>query len=222
MPTYFQDLSQAIRGLRRRPGFLVGALVTLALGIGANVTVFSLVNALLLRPLPFGDRSDRVVTLHSTHRLQPEDWGDSDLSYPDFVDVRRESQSFEDVAGFLGRNFTVTSASDAERLLGVSVTPELFPMLGVDPILGRHFTADEAAPPGLESVVILTHGLWQRRFGGDPSIVGQGVIINDRARTVIGVMPPGFKFPERSELYTPLRLDPPARADRNVSVVAVL
>jgi putative ABC transport system permease protein len=196
--------------------------VTLALGIGANVTVFSLVNALLLRPLPFGDRSDRVVTLHSTHRLQPEDWGDSDLSYPDFVDVRRESQSFEDVAGFLGRNFTVTSASDAERLLGVSVTPELFPMLGVDPILGRHFTADEAAPPGLESVVILTHGLWQRRFGGDPGIVGQGVIINDRARTVIGVMPPGFKFPERSELYMPLRLDPPARVDRNVSVVAVL
>ncbi len=222
MPTYFQDLSQAIRGLRRRPGFLVAALVTLALGIGANVTVFSLVNALLLRPLPFGERSDRVVTLHSTHRLQPEDWDDSDLSYPDFVDVRRESQSFEDVAGFLGRNFTVTSASDAERLLGVSVTPELFPMLGVDPILGRHFTADEAAPPGLESVVILTHGLWQRHFGGDPSIVGQGVIINERARTVIGVMPPGFKFPERSELYMPLRLDPPARADRNVSVVAVL
>jgi putative ABC transport system permease protein len=222
MPTYFQDLSQAIRGLRRRPGFLAAALVTLALGIGANVTVFSLVNALLLRPLPFGERSDRVVTLHSTHRLQPEDWDDSDLSYWDFVEVRRQSQSFEEVAGFLGRNFTVTSESDAERLVGMSVTPEMFSMLGVEPILGRQFTADEAAPPGLESVVILTHGLWQRRFGGDPRIIGRGVVINDRARTVVGVMPPGFKFPERSELYMPLRLEDPPRAARNVSVIAVL
>ena len=222
MPTYFQDLSQAIRGLRRRPGFLVAALVTLALGIGANVTVFSLVNALLLRPLPFGERSDRVVTLHSTHRLQPEDWGDSNLSYWDFIEVRRQSQSFEEVGGFLGRNFTVTSESDAERLVGMSVTPEMFSMLGVEPILGRHFTADEAAPPGLESVVILTHGLWQRRFGGDPGIIGRGVVINDRARTVVGVMPPGFKFPERSELYMPLRLEEPPRAARNVSVIAVL
>jgi putative ABC transport system permease protein len=222
MPTYFQDLSQAIRGLRRRPGFVVAALVTLALGIGANVTVFSLVNALLLRPLPFGGRSDRVVTLHSTHRLQPEDWGDSDLSYWDFVDVKLQSQSFDNVAGFVGRNFTVTSESDAERLLGLSVTPEMFPMLGIDPILGRHFTAEEATPPGLESVVILTHGLWQRRFGGDPGIIGRAVIINDRARTVIGVMPVGFKFPERSELFMPLRLDETSRANRNVSVVAVL
>ena len=96
MPTYFQDLSQAIRGLRRRPGFLAAALVTLALGIGANVTVFSLVNALLLRPLPFGERSDRVVTLHSTHRLQPEDWDDSDLSYLGF---RRRSPAVAVVRG---------------------------------------------------------------------------------------------------------------------------
>lgn len=222
MPTYFQDLSQAVRGLRRRPGFLVAALVTLAVGIGANVTVFSLVNALLLRPLPFGDRSDRVVTLHSTHRLQPEDWDDSDLSYLDFIDVQAQSRSFDGIAGFVGRNFTVTNESDAERLLGISVTPEMFPMLGIDPILGRHFTAAEAAAPGLESVVMLTHGLWQRRFGGDPAIIGRGVIINDRARTVIGVMPPGFKFPERSELYMPLRLDESSRATRNISVVAVL
>ena len=222
MPTYFQDLSQAVRGLRRRPGFLMAALVTLALGIGANVTVFSLVNALLLRPLPFGDQSNRVVTLHSTHRLQAEDWDDSDLSYLDLVDVRQQSQSFEGVAGFAGRNFTVTSESDAERLLGLSVTTDLFPMLGIDPILGRHFAADEGAAPGLESVVILTHGLWQRRFGGDPAIIGRGVIINDRTRTVIGIMPPGFKFPERSELYMPLRLDESSRAARNFSAVAVL
>lgn len=222
MPTYFQDFSQAFRGLRRRPGFLFAALATLALGIGANVTVFSLVNALLLRPLPFGDRSDPVVTLHSTHRLQAEDWDDSELSYRDLADLRQQAQSFDNVGGFLLRNFTVSSEVDAERLLGLSVTPEVFPLLGVEPLLGRNFTFDEAASPGLESSVILTHGLWQRRFGGDPSIVGRSVTINDRARTVVGVMGPGFKFPERSELYMPLRLDEAPRSARNVAAIGVL
>jgi putative ABC transport system permease protein len=222
MPTYFQDLAQAIRGLARRPAFVAAAVLTLAIGIGANVTVFSLVNALLLRPLPFGDRSSRVVTLHSTHHLQPEDWGDSRLSYRDLVDLHQQARSFEGVGGFIGRNFTVTTDTEAERLLGVSVTPELFSLLGTEPMLGRHFVAEEAAAPGLESVVMLTHGLWQRRFGADPSIVGQGVVINGRARTVIGVMPPRFKFPERSELYTPLRLEESERAARNVNAVAVL
>ncbi len=222
MPAYFQDVVHAIRGLRRRPGFLIAALATLALGIGANVTVFSLVNALVLRPLPFGDRSDRVVTLHSTHRLQAEDWDDSELSYRDLMDVRDQAQVFEGVAGFLGRNFTVTSDSDAERLLGLSVTPGLFTMLGADPVLGRDFRPEDAAEPGLESVVILTHGLWQRRFAADPAIIGRGVTINEHARTVIGIMPPGFKFPERAELYMPLRLERAARGDRNVAAVAVL
>jgi predicted permease len=222
MPTYFQDFSQACRGLRRRPGFLFAALATLALGIGANVTVFTLVNALLLRPLPFGDRSDRVVTLHSTHRLQAEDWDDSELSYRDLIDVREQARSFENVGGFLLRNFTVSSEIDAERLLGASVTPEVFPLLGIEPLLGRNFTFDEAAPPGLESSVILTHGLWQRRFGGDASIVGRSVTINDRARTVVGVMRPGFKFPERSELFMPLRLDELPRSARNIAAIGVL
>src|SRR3990170_2552426 len=148
MPTYFQDVSQAIRGLRKRPGFLLAAVLTLAVGIGANVTVFSLVNALLLRPLPFGDRSDRVVTLHSTHRLQSEDWEDSRVSYRDLVDLKRESRAFDDVAGLVARNFTVTSDTDAERVLGESVTPNLFPLLGVEPMLGRNFLPEEAAAPG--------------------------------------------------------------------------
>ncbi|HXG89441.1 MAG TPA: ABC transporter permease [Vicinamibacterales bacterium] len=222
MPTYFQDFSQALRGLRRRPGFVCAALATLTLGIGANVTVFSLVNALLLRPLPFGDRSDRVVTLHSTHRLQAEDWDDSELSYRDLIDLQEQSHTLDGVGGFIGRNFTVTTETDAERLQGLSVTPALFPLLGVEPTLGRNFTDDEGAAPGLESSVILTHGLWERRFAADRSIIGRSVTINDRARTVVGVMPRGFRFPERAELYMPLRLDQAPRTARNVTAIGIL
>jgi predicted permease len=220
--TVLQDLNYAARGLRKRPGFFLAAVATLAVGIGANVSVFSLVNALLLRPLPFGDRSDRVVMLHSTHPQQPEDWDDANLSYPDFQDLRRETTSFDGLGAFVSRNFTVTSESDADRLLGVSVTPALFPLLGVTPALGRSFTDDDAAAPGLESVVILSHGLWLRRFAADPNIVGRPVIINERARTVIGVMPAGFKFPERSELFMPLRWDEAPRTVRSLGVVGVL
>jgi putative ABC transport system permease protein len=222
VPTFLQDVSYAIRGLRKRPGFWLAAIATLAAGIGANVAVFSLVNALLLRPLPFGDRSDRVVMLHSTHPQQPEDWDDSGLSYRDFADIREQATSLENSGAFLTRNFTVATDAEADRLLGVSITPDLLPALGVEPILGRTFTPDDAAAPGLETVVILSHGLWQRRFGADPSIVGRDVVINERARTVIGVMPPRFKFPERSELFMPLRWDDAPRSARSLGVVAVL
>ena len=222
MPTFLLELTYAVRTLRRHPAFLVTAAGTLAIVICANVTVFSLVNAILIRPMPFGDRTDRVVALHSTHRLQAEDWDDSVLSYPDLLDVRNQANSFEGVGGFVTRNFTVTTDADAERLLGVSVTPDLFPLLGIEPILGRNFTPDEGAPPGLETSVILTHGVWERRFAGDPNIIGRSVIINERARTVVGVMPRGFKFPERSELYMPLRLVDSSRAARSVAAVGVL
>jgi putative ABC transport system permease protein len=222
MRTVQQDLSHALRSLRKRPGFSIAAILTLAIGIGGNVTVFTIVNALLLRPLPFGERSSRIVTLHSTHRLQPEDWDDSRLSYPDLLDLRRASRSFEDIGGFLSRNFTVTTDADAERLQGESVTPNLFAILGVEPILGRNFVNEEATPPGLETSVILTHGLWRRRFGGDPSIVGRGIVINERLRTVVGVMPLGFKFPERAELYMPLRWDEQPRSARSVGTIAAL
>lgn len=222
MPSVFQEVSQAFRALRKRPGFAFAAVMTLAIGIGANVTVFSVVNALLLRPLPFGNRSDRVVTLHSTHPMQAEDWDDSRLSYPDLLDLQRETTTFEGVGGYLSRNFTVTNETDAERLLGESVTPNLFPLLGVAPILGRNFVPEEAAAPGFETSVILSHGLWMRRFGADRSIIGRPIVINERARAVVGVMPPGFKFPDRSELYMPFRWDEMPRSGRSVSAIGVL
>ena len=223
MTSPFQDASHAIRSLRKRPGFAIAAIVTLTVGIGANVTVFSIVNAMLLRPLPFGERSDRVVTVHSTHRMQSEDWGwgASELSYRDLLDLRAAT-AFEGLAAYVARNFTLAGEDSAERVQGGSVTPDLFAVLGVEPMLGRTFLAEEAAAPGLESVVILTHGLWQRRYGADPNIIGRGVIINDRARTVVGVMPPNFKFPERDELYLPLRGDEAPRSARNVNVIGAL
>ncbi|MDP1572584.1 MAG: ABC transporter permease [Vicinamibacterales bacterium] len=217
------DLRHAVRTLSGRPGFHAAAILTLTLGIGANVTVFSMLNALLLRPLPFGERSDRVVTLFSTHSQQPEhwSWGESEVSYRDLQDLR-ETEGLDALGGYLARNFTLSGDDAAERVRGGSVTPDLFPLLGIEPVAGRHFRPDEAAPPGLERVVMLTHGLWQRRYGARPDIVGQDVVVNGLPRTVIGVLPPGFRFPERDDLYLPLALDETPRSARNVNAVGLL
>jgi putative ABC transport system permease protein len=221
------DVVHAVRSLARRPGFTAAALLTLALGIGANSTVFTLVNALLIRPLPLGAHGDRVVTLHSTHAAQAEDWEDSTLSYDDLQDVRAASRSLEDVGGYLDRSFTVLAGGEAERLRGGSVTPNLFPLLGLQPALGRHFREDEAQDVGHESVVLISHRLFERRFGGDPAAVGRSLVLNGRALTVIGVMPPGVRFPQRDDLWVPYRpsSDPerrPSRTQRFVSGFALL
>ena len=222
-----RDLLHAWRGLRQKPGFLVAALLTLAIGIGANITIFSLVNGISLRPMPFGDRTDRLITLHPTHVSQPQEepsWGESEISYLDMIDFRTAS-SVEGIEAYLFRSFVLSGdLASAERVQGGSVTPGLFRMLGVDPIMGRHFREDEAAAPGLESVAMITHGLWQRRYGSDPAIVGKAIMVNDRARTVIGVLPPRFKFPLIDQLYMPFRpdLQTTPRGSRNVNAVGML
>ncbi|HWI16869.1 MAG TPA: ABC transporter permease [Vicinamibacterales bacterium] len=218
-----RDLVHAWRGLTQKPGFFVGALMTVAIGICANVAIFSLVNGILLRPMPFGDRTDRLATIHVSHRLNVDEpgWGDTEISYPDLLDFRR-AESVEGIGAYLSRSFVLSGDSGAERIRGGSVTPDLFPLIGVTPVLGRQFTAEEAAPPGLESVVMLTHSIWERRFGSDPGIIGKTVIVNDRARVVVGVLPQGFRFPEFDEVYTPLRWDEAPRSGRNVNAVALL
>jgi putative ABC transport system permease protein len=219
-----RDLVHAWRGLTQKPGFFIGALLTVVIGIGANVAIFTLVNAISLRPMPFGDRTDRLATVHIAHRLNVDEpgWGDTEISYADFLDFRGAS-TVEGIGGYLTRAYLLSGDGfGAERVRGGSVTPDLFPLLGIEPILGRQFTIDEAASPGLESVVILTHTLWQRRFGSDPAIIGKSIIVNDRARIVVGVMPPGFRFPEFDELYTPLRWDEAPRSARNINAVALL
>ena len=219
-----RDLFHAWRGLRQKPGFLIASLLTLAIGIGANVTIFSLVNGLSLRPMPFGDRTNRLVTIHPTHgaEVTEPDWGDAEISYADFLDFRQAS-SVEGMGAYFLRNFVLSGdGSSAERVLGGSISPELFPMLGIEPFMGRQFRAEEASAPGLEAVVILTHGLWQRRYGSDPAIVGKTILVNDRARVVVGVLPPGIKFPLTDQLYMPLRWDQAPRSSRNINAVALL
>lgn len=218
------DLLHAWRALKQKPGFLAAALVTLAVGIGANITIFSLVNGLSLRPMPFGDRTDRLVTLHPTHRFQVDnpDWGSAEISFRDLIDFRA-SASVDGIAAYLRRNFVLSGdGADAERVIGGSVTPELFAMLGIQPIMGRRFSADDAAAVGFEPTVMLTHGLWQRRYGADLAIVGKSIIVNERARTVVGVLPPGIRFPINDQLYMALLGDEPSRSLRQVNAVALM
>src|SRR6188508_3810542 len=132
MSGLLRDLLHAWRGLKQKPGFMIAALLTLAIGIGANVTIFSLVNGLSLRPMPFGDRTDRLVTIHPTNKFEVSEpgWGDAEISYQDFLDFRLNSTSVEGLSGYLLRNFVLSGdQSSAERVLGGSVTPDLFPLL---------------------------------------------------------------------------------------------
>ena len=219
-----RDLVHAWRGLMHKPMFFAGALLTMAVGIGVNVAIFTLVNGIALRPMPFGDRTDRLATIHVAHRLNVDEpgWGDTEISYKDLLDFRQVS-SVEGIGGYLTRSFVLSGdGSGAERVRGGSVTPDLFPLMGIEPSMGRQFRLEDAAAPGLESVVILTHGLWQRRYGGDRSILGKTIVVNDRERVVIGIMPARFRFPEFDELYMPLRWDESPRSARNVNAVALL
>ncbi len=222
------DLRVAARGLARRPGFAAAALATLGLGIGATSMVFTFVNALILRPLPLGEHGERIVTLHSTHKTQAEDWEDSNLSYADLQDLRTQTRGLEDVAGYVGRTAnTLTFGGESERLRGGSVTPNLFPLLGLRPVLGRSFQEEDAADFGFEPTVILSYRLFERRFGGDARVVGQPLIMNGRQLTVIGVMPPGIRFPERDDFWVAYRpsSDPeraPSRARRFVAAFGLL
>jgi predicted permease len=219
----FQDLRFAIRSLSRAGGFTAAASLTLALGIAANTIVYSIVSGLVLRPLPFGERSHRLVTVHSTHPTQAQDWDDSDVSYADLLDIREAARSLEGVEGVLNRNFSLAAADQTERVLGASITPGLFRLLGVEPARGRVFRDDEGAAPGMEAVAIISHRLWERLYERDEAIVGRGIPINGREVTVVGVMPPRFAFPEQHDVWLPYRAAPPVfRAGRNLLAIGLL
>jgi putative ABC transport system permease protein len=213
MMTLLQDLRFGARALVRRPGFALVAVVTLALGIGANTAIFTVIDAALLRSLPYGEPS-RLVHLWETKRSR--DFEQREASYPDFQDWRSESGDvFEGVAGYARRQFTLYTNGEAVRASGASVTSNFFDLLGVRAASGRAFVAGEDAPDAARAAVI-SHGLWLRRFGGDAGVVGRSVALDGEGYTIVGVMPAGFEFATLGEVdvWTPLRPTPDLAARR--------
>ncbi|MDQ3817928.1 MAG: ABC transporter permease, partial [Acidobacteriota bacterium] len=207
MGNLLQDVRYGLRMLLKNPGFTFIAALALALGIGANTAIFSVVNTVLLRPLPF-DNPDRIVAVYGTNAKDATE--QFPLSYPDFADYRNQTQTLEHVAGYVRAGGLLKSGEETIPLEGAVVSADIFPLLGVKPAVGRVFTSEEdrkGAPP----VIVLSHGLWQRRFDSDPKIVGREITLGGRSVAVIGVMPEGFKFPaedEKSEFWMPLASDP--------------
>jgi putative ABC transport system permease protein len=198
-----QDVVYAVRVLRKNPAFTATAVLTLALGIGANSAIFSVVNAVLLRPLPFTDPG-RLVLIFSTAK----DGNRHDVStYPDYADWRNQNRSFSDVAAYANRSMTIGIGDESVVAQGKRVTTNVFDVLGVQPALGRTFRPEENRP-GSNTVVILSDQLWQRRFGGSPNVLGQTIRINEEPYTIVGVMPPTFQIDDWERFYIPLPIDP--------------
>jgi predicted permease len=206
----FQDVRCGVRVLTGRPVPTFVAVLSLALGIGANTAIFSMVYGILWRGLPF-EEPDRVVSVRGASESRGFD--DGEIAFGDLQDLR-DSGVFEAVGAVASRNVTLTGGDFPERVQGASITPEIFSLIGVEPILGRDFTADDAAEIGFEEVVILSEGLWRARFGADRTILGRTVGINDRELAVVGIMPPGFRFPEIEDLWLPLGTDDPTNRTR--------
>ncbi|HKP11016.1 MAG TPA: ABC transporter permease [Blastocatellia bacterium] len=201
---FAQDLRFGARMLAKRPGFALVAILTLALGIGANTAIFTVIYGVLLRPLPFND-PDRVVWMWGAVR----DRGNrASVSPLDFLDYRARSQSFEEFAASISIpiSFTLTGSGEPERLSGAAVTTNYFAALGAKPMLGRSFVSDEEQA-GRDRAVILSHSLWQRRFGADPQIVDRTITLDGQSFTVVGVMPPAIRFPFDADLWRPISFD---------------
>src|SRR5256714_1556512 len=211
MEALIKDIRYGFRSLWKRPGFSAIAIITLALGIGANTAIFSLVNAVLLRPLPFAD-PDRLVMI----------WEDAAFagfprntpSAADYVDVKKQNHVFTDVAAMDFRTFNLTGDGQPEKVEARGVTANFFPLLGVTPVAGRWFVADEDKP-GANNVVILSNGLWQQRYGGESNIVGRQLLLNGEKYTVAGVMPPTFQFLDsKVGMWVPIAFTPEQLASR--------
>ncbi|HSJ74875.1 MAG TPA: ABC transporter permease, partial [Gemmatimonadales bacterium] len=194
-----QDLGYALRQMRKAPLFTLIAVLTLALGIGATTAIFSILDAVVLRPLPFPD-PDRLIRLWETNP-QTDSFSVSELNY---LDWRQENRSFTDMAAIRYDSLSLVGDGEPVRLDGLSVTASYFSLLGARPILGRTFLPEEERPGGKTQVVVLSHALWQSRFGSDPGVVGRSVRLQGQSFTVIGVMPAGFSFPPEALLWIPL------------------
>jgi len=198
MNTLFQDIRYGIRMLLRTPAVTFVVILALALGIGANTAIFSVVNAVLLRPLPY-DQSDQLVFVNE--RNPPID--EMSISYPNFTDWRNQNQVFEKIGVSNRNSYNLTGRGDPERITTGQMSADLFSVLRVNAAHGRVFTNEEDRPGG-DPVVVLMHSFWQRRFGGDLSILNQPLTLNGKSYTVIGIMPEGFQYPTRTEMLVPV------------------
>jgi putative ABC transport system permease protein len=208
LDTSVQDLRFGARALRRNPGFAAIAILTLALGIGANAAIFSVVNAVLLRPLPWSE-PDRAVMIWSKWVAFDKTW----VATGEVLDYRRRASTLSEVAAWGDGQVNLTGDGDPERVAAGNVSANIFSTLGVAPLLGRTFTATEDLPQG-PNLVILSHALWSRRYAADPNILGRTIQINGRGYEVTGVMPPEFVLPtdyqnpSPTQLWLPLQMDP--------------
>jgi putative ABC transport system permease protein len=227
----FEDLRYSLRVLARSPSFTLVALLGLALGIGANSAIFTAMNAVLLRPLPY-KQAEQLVLLWQLNRHNEDH--EIKASAPDYLDLKEQNSVFQDIAAFnansgLGLNLSGADQSGADqngvshpaRISATSVTGNLFSVLGVTPALGRSFLPDEERP-GSAPVCILSHDLWRRRFGSDPKIIGKTVTLNSEVWTVVGVMPAGFRFPQSVDLWVPAMVRSTARTKRAQHYLGVI
>ncbi|HEX6649111.1 MAG TPA: ABC transporter permease, partial [Pyrinomonadaceae bacterium] len=198
MNTLWQDIRYGARMLLKNPGVTIIVIIALALGIGANTAIFSVVNTVLLRPLPY-DESERLVFLNEKSPVLDE----MSVSYPNFIDWRNLNQSFEKIGVYNRGSYNLTGAGEAERITTGQVSADLFSVLRVNALHGRVFTNDEDKPGGTP-VVVLSYALWQRRFGGQTSILNQPITLNGKSYTVIGIMPEKYLYPSRVEMWVPV------------------
>ncbi len=204
MSTLLQDVRYALRTLTKSPGFAAIAIVTLALGIGANTAIFSVVYAALLRPLPYF-QANRLITLSEIRQAKDTYW---DASYPDYQDWMKQSKTFQAMAAVSGDGFVFRGGGEPQLLQGAQVTTNFFSTLGVQPILGHDFPANEDIASLHAKVALLSYSFWRKQFGGDPNVVGRSIQLDDASVTVIGVLPRSFEFAPtgRTQVWVPLHL----------------
>jgi len=203
-----QDVRYALRQLGKTRGFTIVAVLTLALGIGANTAIFSVVNGVVLNPLPFPN-SDRLVSMFE----EKPDFPRGSISYPDFLDWQRESRAFEAIAAYRWADGSITGSGTAEQVHAQHISATFFPILGVKPIIGRNFNADEDRR-GANPTALISQGLWKRKFGSDPNVIGKRIVVAGQGRTIIGVIPASFNLTiqnfRTADIYEPIgdEIDP--------------
>jgi putative ABC transport system permease protein len=222
--TVWRDVRTGVRALVHSPVFTIATVLSLALGIGANTAIFSVVNGLLLRPLPYPESEQIVHVWHTPPQQSFPGLDTFSVSPANYLDWKAQSSSFEQMAVYTDTRFSLSTSNDPLPLIGAVVSSDFFSVLRSNAMQGRTFTPDEEQP-GRDQVVVLGHGLWQRAFGANPNIVGQTLTINSRSFTVVGIMPAGFEFPREAELWVPLAWEDNerrVRSDHNYLVLARL